>query len=615
MSLTNRITIATGSSGIIANSSGSLLTLSGTLAKNGSVLSLQGGTGGVTVSGAISGTSPNSDLIVDGGTGTVTLAAINSYNGPTYIINGGTLNANVANALPTANGRTALYLDVTNNGTAWGTGNSTLVLGTNQTIASLTGATSSIVNLSSYTLTIGTNSTTNTTFAGSITGTGGSLLKNGTSTLTLSGSNTYTGTTLVSGGNLIVTGNTTGGSAVVVGSNSTTGVLLMVSGGGTLSNTNGFIGFTGVSSNNSVLVTGLNSLWSNSGTLMVGRVGKANTLTISDGGSVFSGTSYIGFTYNSTNFSSNNSVIVTGASSLWSNSGNMYVGNIGSYNSLTITNGGTVINAQADIGSSNTSSNNSVLVTGSNSLWSNAGQVTVGNLGSGNSLTISNGGQVVTGGVLYAYGLIGGNLAGNPNSSNNSVVVTGTGSLWSMPDALAVGAAPNSSGNSLTIANGGKVQAADQTGNRVTFIIGQWVAANSNTVTVTGSGSELVLDGNAWVSADENSGNQLSVLNGASMTASNLFISYALGSPVPASSNNSVLISGSSTVTLTGDTYVGWDGHNDNLTIASNGLLSDVNGWIGYTNTASNHAVLITGANSTWSNSGTLTVGYLDPAP
>lgn len=387
--------------------------------------------------------------------------------------------------------------------------------------------------------------------------------------------------------------------ALRIGLSNSSGNSLVISNSARVVDATGYVGFDQFSSNNSVLVTS-NASWNSSSTNIIGYAGSGNTLTISGGGTVTDTEAFVGYM----NTSSNNSVTLTGG--LWSNSGDFFLGYNGS-GSLTI-GGGTLTDFNGWIGYSSSANNNSVLVTGSNALWSNSQQLSIGNLGSDNSLIISNGGRVMNGSNGFAYGLIG----AGANSSNNFVVVTGTGSLWSMSDALSVGSGPNSSGNSLTISNGGKVQAADQSGNGVAFYIGGYGAANSNRATVTGPGSLFAVIGDAWVSADDNSGNQLSVLNGASMTASNLFVSYVPGgSSLPASSNNSVVISGSSTVTLTGDTYVGWGGHNDTMTIASNGVLSDVNGWIGYTNTATNHSALVTGSNSLWSNSGTLTIGYL----
>ena len=171
--------------------------------------------GNFELSGAILGSSPNSDLLVD--SATVTLSSSNTYNGPTLIRNGGSLTANVTGALPTAI-RSPIVMDDS------GSGGSHLILGASQQIASLTGASTSTVALGSNTLTIGTASGT-TTFAGAIAGSGGSLIKDGPSILVLSGANSYTGTTVVSAGTLVVNGSLGSGAVSVSGTLTGTGTL------------------------------------------------------------------------------------------------------------------------------------------------------------------------------------------------------------------------------------------------------------------------------------------------------------------------------------------------------------------------------------------------------
>ena len=53
--------------------------------------------------------------------------------------------------------------------------------------------------------------------SGVIRGTGGALVKVGSGTLTLDGSNSYTGATVVAGGTLSVTGDISSSSGVLVG--------------------------------------------------------------------------------------------------------------------------------------------------------------------------------------------------------------------------------------------------------------------------------------------------------------------------------------------------------------------------------------------------------------
>lgn len=163
------------------------LTLSGGIHKGTNILTLTGGsTGVITITSAgISGGS--SDLVVDGVITNLNVA--NTYTGPTSISTSGTVNTNAANALPAAP-RTVMSI----------TGNSNLTLNSfGQAIQSLAGTAGSTVNLNGNTLTIGTTVGT-TSFAGIISGSGGSLTKDGASTQTLSGTNSYSGTTTVSGG-------------------------------------------------------------------------------------------------------------------------------------------------------------------------------------------------------------------------------------------------------------------------------------------------------------------------------------------------------------------------------------------------------------------------------
>jgi autotransporter-associated beta strand protein len=163
---------------------------------------------------SISAVITNTGSIIKDGAGTLSLDAANTYSGTTTITNGGTLIANVLGALPLSP-RSAVSFT--------GTGTSALNLGANQFVASLSSAVAATVALGSNTLTVGIAGG-NTTFAGSINGTGGNLVKDTNSTQVLSGANGYTGTTTVSAGTLEVQGSLIGTTAVTV---STGGTLLL----------------------------------------------------------------------------------------------------------------------------------------------------------------------------------------------------------------------------------------------------------------------------------------------------------------------------------------------------------------------------------------------------
>ena len=92
--LARDVTIGAGN-GTISNTGAGILTLSGTLTKDGTILTLGGSVGStINITGSIVGASAGSDLIVD--TTTVLVSANQNYNGPTTVQNSGTLVANAS---------------------------------------------------------------------------------------------------------------------------------------------------------------------------------------------------------------------------------------------------------------------------------------------------------------------------------------------------------------------------------------------------------------------------------------------------------------------------------------------------------------------------------------
>lgn len=106
----------------------------------------------------------------------------------------------------------------------------TFDLASSETIGSLAGggATGGNVTLNANTLTTGGNNSS-TAYAGVISGIGGALTKTGSGTLTLSGTNTYTGVTQVNAGTLFI-----GASGSLADTTTTIGVGGTLAGGGTI---------------------------------------------------------------------------------------------------------------------------------------------------------------------------------------------------------------------------------------------------------------------------------------------------------------------------------------------------------------------------------------------
>jgi fibronectin-binding autotransporter adhesin len=552
---------ATGFIGANSNSSGSV-TMNGGLWSNTATLNIgvNGGTGSLTIgSGTVTdgagyiGSSGRGSLTINGG-----LWSNSSYvrlgDGGTgsLMINGGTVSDTYADLALGYNstGSVTMTAGLWNNSADlnvgnYGTGMMSISGGTVTDSNAYIGYTSN--GIGSVTVNGGTSSNSDSLFVG-YNGSGSLTFGSGT----ISDTTGYLGFNSGSIGLVTMTGGRWSNSADLNVGNYGTGIMTI--GGGTISDQAGNIAYNYGTA--SVTVNG--GTWTNSSELRIGFSG-TGSLTI-NGGSVYDFGGRIGYW-------SNANGVVTINGGLWSNSSTLVVGYYG--NGSMMIGGGTVTDTDGGLGNlPNTTST----VTMSGGLWSNSGNMAVGSSGTG---TMMIGGGTVTDQITYV----------GISSSGNLLVISNVGTVIS-------------SGGLLTTNNDGS------------FVVGCVNTANSNTLIVTGSGASLIAQGDIVVSYDQNTGNQLSVLNGAQVTATNLYISTSVGGPYPDSSNNSVLISGAgSKVILTADTYVGQDGHNDSLVISSNGFLSDVNGWIGYIAEATNHSALVTGTGSSWSNSGTLTIG------
>lgn len=206
--------------GVLAYSGGSVTTDRG--------FTLQSGVGTLNVSNAATTLDFTGQVVGGGslqktGAGTLVLSGVNTYTGTTFV-RAGTLRANSSRAF---GGAGPILLDnaagVTLDLAGYDTSMSYLELG---------GALGGNVDLGGATLTIaaGNNSATSY-FAGAINGTG-RLVKNGTGTQKLRGCNsTYTGSTTINGGLLMVTCLDNGGVASSIGLSSADAANLVINGG------------------------------------------------------------------------------------------------------------------------------------------------------------------------------------------------------------------------------------------------------------------------------------------------------------------------------------------------------------------------------------------------
>jgi fibronectin-binding autotransporter adhesin len=169
------------------------------------LLTVGGNNRGGTFSGTIKNTSGTLGISKIG-TGTITLSGANSYSGDTTISQG-TLKLGASGVLPDGSGKGNLIVDAI------------LDLGGNsETINGLSGS-GTVDNTSGGTpiFSVGGNNVSST-FNGAFNSVTGlvSLIKIGSGTLTLGGSNAYTGNTTVSAGTLLVNGSINGSTLTVI---------------------------------------------------------------------------------------------------------------------------------------------------------------------------------------------------------------------------------------------------------------------------------------------------------------------------------------------------------------------------------------------------------------
>ncbi len=199
---------ATGNSGISADGGTSGVTLGGSLDITGATFTSTTNNNGNTINGPITGAGGN--LIAQGTNGVLQLAGNNTYGGTTTIGDGSFLRLTATGTLPsssniTNNGGLTIRNTVSwvHNGTITGDGSASISLntGTNATLAGdISGISTINVDNAGTDATISgvIGNATNVNILSSVDGNGlGAILR-------LGGSNTYTGTTSISRGRLVI---------------------------------------------------------------------------------------------------------------------------------------------------------------------------------------------------------------------------------------------------------------------------------------------------------------------------------------------------------------------------------------------------------------------------
>jgi len=466
----------------------------------GSNITIGPGTSGtITFSSSPSAISGSFGITLNGA-GTMMITGSCSYTGTTTITNG-TLAGNGGFGLfPSSS---AFVLAAT----------STAVVnlgGGSETIASLTGGAGSQMILDGGQLTVG-DSTPSTTFAGSIidgSTSGGPLTKQGTGTLVLSGTNTYSGETTIDAGALSIssTGNLGTNTIVFQGGN------LNVTGNATLAQ--------------QISILGNASITTSSGTtaLIIGTitVGLAEPYTLTLGGS---GTNSIG-------------VLSTGMG------GTLIVaGAMGGTTSLTCTGGGTL-----EFSGSNTYTGGTTISQGTVELISGGSLPSGGDVVIDGTLNITSGPSSQTIGNLSGTGnalMLGGVAltAGTSNSGTFTGVISGTGSFTKQGSGTLVLEGVNTYSGGTTISAG-----------KVTLAGG--LAAFASSSNVVNNGTLDLSSGSSDPTLGDLSGSGAWVLGSGGLTFGTSTSSTTLSGPI--SGTGALTKQGSGTVILSGsNTYSG----------------------------------------------------------
>ena len=414
---------------------------------------------------------------------------------------------------------------------------------------------------------------------------------------------------------------------------------LFITNGATVSSSNGILGVLATSGSNLVRVSGTNTRWLMNGNLVVGSSGAGNQAVFESGAFVSNGIASIG----SGAGSSNNSVLATGANTLWFNGGStLSVGGSGSANTLTVSNAAAVSGANLLISSGAGSSNNLVRISGgvltvSNGIGTgqlnlgvqgvgqldfNGGTITADRLlvtnngagftnsifsfGSGVLTTLSNSTIIspalfqigATPGTTSTWNMLGGttlisNLSGNVFVGNGvaaagRVVVNGPSTVWT--NNATVNVDSTSGGSEVLVTNGGR-------GFSTAINLGNTGGADGNRLLITGTNSVWTVASPSAIGSSTAS-NRVSVVNGGQFSGSVLDVGLS-----SFASNNVLAVSNAgSLVALNSLLTVGNDGSGNQLLILAGGQVNNLNGVIGSTVSSSNNVALVSGAGSVWSN-------------
>ncbi len=529
-----------------------------------------------TLSGVLSG----SGSLTKTGASTLTLSGSNTHSGAVNLSAGG-LTLSGGSALGNSSAVTQL-------------GGTTLTVSTAETIGSLAGTGSVVLNAG---LSTGGDNTS-TSYAGVISGSGFGITKQGSGTLTLTGNNSYTGATNVSAGGLTL--NRVGGAlndntSVVVASGATLTVAAdetidALSGAGTVAlGTSALtVGINGTSSTFSGAITGSGTLTLDGGgtfTLSGINSGQSWGMQVLSGGTVsIAGDANLGsgtLQLNDGTLSVTSTGTIDNAITLGASAGSVSVGSglavslssaIGGTGALTKTGSGTLtLSGGNNYSGTTTVSAGTLSVNGSTASATTvaSGATLAGSGILGGNVTVQSGGTLSPGNSAGTL-TVNGNLQMNAGSTL-AVEINGT-TAGTQYDQVVVNGTVNVSGATLAVTHG----YVPGNGDTYTIISNDLADAVTGTFSGLGEGATIIADGNSTVltasyvggtgndftlTAPTNAAPVVGNLNGDSIT-------FTQGS-------GTVLLDSGSTATVADTDSTDFDGGNVTVSIVTNGVAGE----------------------------------------
>lgn len=317
----------------------------------------------------------------------------------------------------------------------------------------------------------------------------------------------------------------------------------------------------------------INLILGNGGNLGAGYKGNG-TLRIAGGVNLVTGLGYFGY-----HGGSLGSGVVSGAGTRWSPAGFLTVGVNG--NGALRIEGGAMVSSPLGYVGNGASSAGAVTVTGAGSEWNGLTEMRIGYAGQG-SVTVEAGGLVATSSGVYV---------GYSAGSSGVMTVRGLGSRWNNSGTLYLG---RNGAAEMNVLDGARVTCT-------TGYIGYWTGSNAE-VTVSGAGSMWTPSSILYVGSLGNG--SLVVENGGLVTSVSGYVGGSLGV------RGDVIVRGANAKwTISGDLRLGASASSiATARIEAGGVLSDVNGYIGYSS-SSTAAMAVSGAGASWVNSGSLFIG------